>query len=139
MCIVEVNKVIILPIPQDDLKPLIETARCLQVKGLSMAQPNVVPPSHSTSTPRKRPHSQMIFPDKAKEARRLKVATLGPPRPLLQKPPLALPSPNSSSSPTTSHQLPLSPGQSEGDEMHNSSLESLDRDYRKEAQNEVSN
>ena len=93
---------LILPIPQDDLKPLIETARCLQVKGLSMAQPNVVPPSHNPATPRKRPHSQMIFPDKAKEARRLKVAAPGggggPPRPLpgqiVRKVPRSLPGPS---------------------------------------------
>jgi len=44
-------------ISQDDLGPLIETARCLQIKGLAMAQPNVniVQPS----TPKKRSFSQM--------------------------------------------------------------------------------
>jgi len=44
-------------ISQDDLGPLIETARCLQIKGLAMAQPNVniVQPS----TPKKRSYSQI--------------------------------------------------------------------------------
>jgi len=44
-------------ISQEDLGPLIETARCLQIKGLAMAQPNVniVQPS----TPKKRSFSQM--------------------------------------------------------------------------------
>jgi len=44
-------------ISQDDLGPLIETARCLQIKGLAMAQPNVniVQPT----TPKKRSFSQM--------------------------------------------------------------------------------
>jgi len=44
-------------ISQEDLGPLIETARCLQIKGLAMAQPNVniVQPS----TPKKRPFSQV--------------------------------------------------------------------------------
>eukprot|EP00092_Neocalanus_flemingeri_P032851 GFUD01035728.1.p1 GENE.GFUD01035728.1~~GFUD01035728.1.p1 ORF type:complete len:426 (+),score=126.92 GFUD01035728.1:331-1608(+) len=44
-------------ISQEDLGPLIETARCLQIKGLAMAQPNVniVQPA----TPKKRSFSQM--------------------------------------------------------------------------------
>jgi len=44
-------------ISQDDLGPLIETARCLQIKGLAMAQPNVniVQPA----TPKKRSFSQI--------------------------------------------------------------------------------
>jgi len=41
-------------ISQEDLVPLIETARCLQIKGLSMATPT--PP---LSSPKKRPHSVM--------------------------------------------------------------------------------
>jgi len=41
-------------ISQEDLGPLIETARCLQIKGLSMASPALPPLS---SSPRKRPHS----------------------------------------------------------------------------------
>jgi len=41
-------------ISQEDLGPLIETARCLQIKGLSMATPNM-----PLSTPKKRSHSVM--------------------------------------------------------------------------------
>lgn len=41
-------------ISQEDLGPLIETARCLQIKGLSMATPNV-----PLSTPKKRTYSAM--------------------------------------------------------------------------------
>jgi len=41
-------------ISQEDLGPLIETARCLQIKGLSMATPNV-----PLTTPKKRSHSVM--------------------------------------------------------------------------------
>jgi len=41
-------------ISQEDLGPLIETARCLQIKGLSMATPNV-----PLTSPKKRTHSVM--------------------------------------------------------------------------------
>jgi len=45
-------------ISQEDLGPLIETARCLQIKGLSMATPNM-----PLSTPKKRPHSSVNGPE----------------------------------------------------------------------------
>merc|ERR1712226_1707299 len=46
-------------IQQGDLAPLIETARFLQVKGLSMATPTM-PTGSSTTTPKKRSFSTMI-------------------------------------------------------------------------------
>merc|ERR1712107_191664 len=45
-------------IQQEDLAPLIETARFLQVKGLSMAT-STMPTSSSTTTPKKRSYSTM--------------------------------------------------------------------------------
>lgn len=130
-------------ISQEDLKPLIETARCLQVKGLSMAQPNVdiVAPNPSS---RKRSYSQMVGPfsdstssPKTKE-RILKKSRSSPGKAITA---LALldHTLDPRSSPPPRHNLPPSPGQSEGDSMHNSSLESLDpgKEFRKESSNAV--
>jgi len=120
-------------ISQEDLKPLIETARCLQVKGLSMAQPNVVPPNPSS---RKRSYSQMVgpFPD-SPTIPKIKDRRLKTPRSSPQKAITALALLDHSTSPPPTHNLPPSPGQSEGDSMHNSSLESLDpgKELRKES------
>jgi len=45
-------------IAQEDLGPLIETARCLQIKGLSLASSDI----QDTELPRKRPASQLTVP-----------------------------------------------------------------------------
>ena len=50
-------------ISQDDLGPLIETAKCLQIKGLAMAQPNVgTISSPSPTNSKKRTLSQLSPP-----------------------------------------------------------------------------
>jgi hypothetical protein len=64
-------------ISQEDLGPLIETARCLQVKGLSMATP-APPPAAATSPQKKRSYSTMAAGETSPGSQQARRRAAGP-------------------------------------------------------------